>query len=313
MTLAEARAARLKGSNRQGGSARTTPYRLSGRARCFAPSSASRRARCAFFIAVRRDRPRSVRRQPLSDDSARSHQGARRRLYRRTGSREARRSRYPGHHRADAAPRPRGRPAQPRRDRRPGAAPSAHPRSLRAAAPHRRERQRRGRPPARLAARAATPVRRRRARRAPRQEGRRLPPRRPGLARLLRVPRLGRQQPLSAARRRGADVDRRASRSGRSSSSWSRTARPSPWRRSSGPDPSPPRLPRSRSASRRRSPKPKGRFRSPTCAPDAGSGPPPSTSASACSPPPAASSRPSTATVSQTCDRRFRSRLPFAE
>ena len=46
--------------------------------------------------------------------------------------------------------------------------------------------------------RAATPLRRRRARRAPRQEGRRLPPRRPGLARLLRVPRLGRQQPLSA-------------------------------------------------------------------------------------------------------------------
>ena len=51
--------------------------------------------------------------------------------------------------------------------------------------------------------RAAAPLRRRRARRPPRQEGRRLRPRRPGLARLLRVPRLGRQQPLSAPRRRG--------------------------------------------------------------------------------------------------------------
>src|SRR5208337_150398 len=52
------------------------------------------------------------------------------------------------------------------------------------------------------------------------------------------------------------------------------------------------------------SPKRESRFRSPTCAPDAGSGPPPSTSASACSPPPAASSRPSTATGSRTPDRR---------
>src|SRR5271166_3812772 len=72
----------------------------------------------------------------------------------------------------------------------------------------------------------------------------------------------------------------------------------------SGPSPSPSRLPRSMSASRRRSPKHKSRFRSPTCAPDAASGPAPSTSASACSPPLAASSRPSTATVSQTADRR---------
>ena len=62
-----------------------------------------------------------------------------------------------------------------------------------------------------------------------------------------------------------------------------------------------PKLPRS-SARHRRSPKHKSRFRSPTCAPDAGSGPPLSTSASACSPPLAASSRPSTATVSQTAD-----------
>src|SRR5271168_1367821 len=50
------------------------------------------------------------------------------------------------------------RPPQPRRDRRQLAAAPAHPRSVRTSPPHRRERQRRGRPAARLPARAAAPA-----------------------------------------------------------------------------------------------------------------------------------------------------------
>ena len=84
----------------------------------------------------------------------------------------------------------------------PAAAAPAHPRSLRAPAPHRRERQRRGRAAARLSARAAASPWRRRARRPSCQEGRRQRSRRPGPARLIRVPRLGRFQPLSAPQRR---------------------------------------------------------------------------------------------------------------
>src|SRR6516162_5159921 len=67
----------------------------------------------------------------------------------------------------------------------------AHPRSLRPPAPHRRERQRRGRPAARLSARAAASLWRRRARRPSCQKRRRQCPRRTGLAWLFRVPRLG--------------------------------------------------------------------------------------------------------------------------
>ena len=71
-------------------------------------------------------------------------------------------------------------------------------RAGRAPAPYRRECQRRGRASAGLPARAAAPAWHSRAPGPSRQEGRQRCARRPGAARLLRVPRLGRQQSLSA-------------------------------------------------------------------------------------------------------------------
>src|SRR5262245_21155376 len=80
------------------------------------------------------------------------------------------------------------------------AAEALDPRSLRAPAPDRRERQRRGCPTTGLSPGAAAPLCPCRPRRPSCQEGRRQRPCRPGAARILGVPRLGRQQPLSAAR-----------------------------------------------------------------------------------------------------------------
>src|SRR5215470_11296621 len=72
--------------------------------------------------------------------------------------------------------------------------------------------ERRGRPAAGLPARAAAPAQPCRPRRPPCQEGRRQRPRRPGAARILGVPRLGRQQPLSPPRRRYSHLGGRAPR-----------------------------------------------------------------------------------------------------
>ena len=96
----------------------------------------------ALAASLKRNSLRQTRGGSLCGRGCAAYRPSPPRRYRRCRRRHARRSRHPGHHGAGAAPRPRCRSAQSRRDRRPPAAPPLDTRSLRAVAPHRRERQR---------------------------------------------------------------------------------------------------------------------------------------------------------------------------
>ena len=157
-------------------------------------------------------------------------------------------------------------------------------------------------PLARLSARTAAPPRRRRGRRPPRQEGRRPRPRRPGPARLVRVPRLGRFQSLSAPQWRTAHANRRAPRRARHAH---RHDRARATRRCSGPRGRRSAHTASAGAKLGRRAHHRGarrcqttRCRSPNCVRAAASAPLPSTSASPRSLPPAASASPTRVIVS---------------
>ena len=102
-----------------------------------------------FAVQQARTRP-ALRRRGCS-----AYRAAPARRYLRRRRPRSRRSRCPGDHRPQPAPRPRCRPRQSRRDHRSAETAPARPRPLRPPPPDRREHQRRGRAIARLSARPA--------------------------------------------------------------------------------------------------------------------------------------------------------------